>query len=68
MDEEKCTLTPSELELIRQYQTDLCCKQMADELGITINTLYEHQRNIIEKLNLPSIAHCVMHACKKGWV
>lgn len=59
-------LTKRELEVLHAYDLQLPCKQLADHLGMSVETLYTHQRNIISKLEVSSIAHAVA-LMKSDW-
>jgi DNA-binding NarL/FixJ family response regulator len=47
-------LTTRQLEIVKLCASDLCDKQIADQLGITISTLNSHKHLIFEKLNVHS--------------
>jgi len=51
---EESHLTSRELEVVKLCASDLCDKQIADQLGISISTLNSHKSNIFEKLNVRS--------------
>jgi DNA-binding CsgD family transcriptional regulator len=64
--EEKKELTEREKEIIKSYDSTKCLKNMAEDLGISVDTFYKHQGNILEKTGLPSITHVVAFY-KKDW-
>ena len=66
--DDPCPLCDRELELLALYSSKQHCKQMADSMGITINTLYTHQRSILRKMKEPTIAHAVATAKDKKWI
>ena len=47
-------LTSRQLEIAQLLATDLCDKQIADKLGITISTLDTHKKTLFEKCNVHS--------------
>ena len=47
-------LTPRQLEIVKLLATDLCDKQIADKLGITLSTLDTHKKTLFEKCNVSS--------------
>ena len=47
-------LTSRQLEIAQLMATDLCDKQIADRLGITISTLDTHKKTLFEKCNVHS--------------
>lgn len=47
-------LTPRQLEVARLLATDLCDKQIADQLNISLSTLDTHKKNLFEKCNVSS--------------
>jgi DNA-binding CsgD family transcriptional regulator len=59
--DKKKKLTKREKEVLKAYDTNLHTEKIADNLCISIATLYTHHRNILEKTGLPSIANAVSH-------
>lgn len=49
-------LTPREMELFRAMSEGLCANGLARRFGISTNTVGNHRRNIMRKLNLSSLA------------
>lgn len=47
-------LTPRQLQIVKLLATDLCDKQIADELGICVSTLDTHKKTLFEKCNVAS--------------
>lgn len=47
-------LTPRQLRVVQLCASDLCDKQIADQLGITISTLNCHKHLLFEKLQVHS--------------
>lgn len=55
-------LTPRQLEVVRLCASDLCDKQIADKLGISISTLNSHKASAFEKLNVHSKSGLITEA------
>lgn len=55
-------LSPREKEIIGLIKTGLASKQIADRLGISINTVNRHRQNIIEKLSVRNSVEAVAAA------
>jgi len=53
------TLTPREYEVLNQVVSGRLNKEIASELGITIRTVKEHRRRVMEKLEANSLAELV---------
>jgi FixJ family two-component response regulator len=53
------TLTPREHEVLDQVVSGLLNKEIASELGITIRTVKEHRKRIMEKMEANSLAELV---------
>lgn len=47
-------LTSRELQVVTLMASDLCDKQIADQLGITVSTLNTHKIHLFEKFNVHS--------------
>jgi len=63
-----CPLSPRELEVLELLQRGLMVKEIADELGISDETVRTHKDNIKRKLNALNVAHAVAIAIHKGWL
>lgn len=55
-------LTPRQLEIVKLCASDLCDKQIADQLGISISTLNSHKHLAFEKLNVHSKSGLITEA------
>ncbi len=55
-------LTPRQLEVVKLCASDLCDKQIADQLGISISTLNSHKAASFEKLNVRSKSGLITEA------
>ena len=53
------TLTPPEHEVLNEVVSGRLNKEIASELGITIRTVKEHCRRVMEKMNAKSLAELV---------
>jgi len=53
------TLTPREHEVLNQVVSGRLNKEIASELGITIRTVKEHRRRVMEKMEANSLAEFV---------
>lgn len=59
-------LTDRELEIVQQMSFGLKAKDIADELDLSIHTVYTHQKNIMRKLKLKSSAEVILYALSEG--
>jgi len=59
------TLTPRELEVLKQVATGMSNREIGDQLFISENTVKNHIRNILEKLQLHSRMEAVMYAVRE---
>ncbi len=55
-----------EREIILACRDGLLCKEIADRLGITVNTVNYHKKNIFSKLGINNTMEMVQYALKKG--
>jgi two-component system, LuxR family, response regulator FixJ len=53
------TLTPRERDVLNQVVSGQLNKEIASELGITIRTVKEHRRRVMEKMEATSLAELV---------
>jgi len=58
--------TPREREIILLSREGLMCKEIADRLNISINTVNNHKKNIFQKLGINNTMEMVQYALKKG--
>jgi len=58
--------TPREREIILLCRDGLMCKEIADRLNISINTVNNHKKNIFQKLGINTTMEMVQYALKHG--
>ena len=58
--------TPREREIILLSRDGLMCKEIADRLNISINTVNNHKKNIFQKLGINNTMEMVQYALKTG--
>jgi DNA-binding NarL/FixJ family response regulator len=59
-------LTDREREVLQQLAEGKTTKEMADALSVSVKTVETHRRNIMEKLNLHSVAELTKYAIREG--
>jgi DNA-binding NarL/FixJ family response regulator len=59
-------LTNREREVLQQLAEGRATKEMADALSVSVKTVETHRRNIMEKLNLHSVAELTKYAVREG--
>ncbi|MDD2239974.1 MAG: response regulator transcription factor [Kiritimatiellae bacterium] len=59
-------LTDREREVLQQLAEGNSTKEMASALGVSVKTVETHRRNIMEKLNLHSVAELTKYAIREG--
>jgi DNA-binding NarL/FixJ family response regulator len=59
-------LTDREREVLQQIAEGVSTKEIADVLGVSVKTVETHRRNIMEKLDLHSIAELTKYAIREG--
>jgi DNA-binding NarL/FixJ family response regulator len=59
-------LTEREREVLQQISEGVSTKEIASSLGISVKTIETHRRQIMEKLNLHSVAELTKYAVKEG--
>ena len=59
-------LTEREREVLQQISEGIATKEIAASLGISVKTVETHRRQIMEKLNLHSVAEFTKYAVKEG--
>ncbi|HEX5862387.1 MAG TPA: response regulator transcription factor, partial [Nocardioides sp.] len=60
-------LTPRELDVLRLVAQGLTTRQIGKQLSITENTVKNHVRHTLEKLQLHSRLDAVMYAIRARW-
>lgn len=61
-------LTKREIEILGMLSKGMASKQVADELFLSVNTVNNHRRNILEKTNTENTAEAVRFAISMGLV
>lgn len=59
-------LTEREREVLQQISEGSSTKETAASLGVSVKTIETHRRQIMEKLNLHSVAELTKYAVKEG--
>lgn len=59
-------LTDREREALQLIAEGKSTKEVADALGVSVKTVETHRRNIMEKLNLHSVAEITKYAIREG--
>ena len=58
--------TEREREIITACRDGLMCKEIADRMGLSINTINTHKKRIFQKLGINTTLEMVQYALKKG--
>jgi len=61
-------LSPREREVLQLIAEGLSAKEIAAHINLSIKTIETHRRNIMEKLNMHSIAEVTKYAVREGLV
>jgi len=61
-------LTPRELEVLRLICDGLSNREIADQLGVSVNTVAVHRANIMNTLGVHKTAELVVYAIRHGLV
>ncbi len=59
-------LSDRELQIVETMSRGLKAKDIADELNLSVHTVYTHQKNIMKKLQLKSSAEVILYALSEG--
>lgn len=59
-------LSPREREVLQRLAEGHSTKQMAAQLGVSVKTVETHRRQIMEKLNLYTVAELTKYAIREG--
>jgi two-component system response regulator NreC len=59
-------LTEREREVLQLLSEGLATKEIASQLRVSVKTVETHRRNIMEKLNLHSVAELTKYALREG--
>jgi two-component system, NarL family, response regulator NreC len=60
------TLTDREREVLQLTAEGKSTKEIAGEMGVSVKTVETHRRNIMEKLDLHSVAELTKYAIREG--
>ena len=63
---ESRSLTNRETEVLQHISSGMRTREIADKLEVSVKTIETHRRQIMEKLNLHSIAELTKYAIKEG--
>lgn len=63
-----CNLTQRELDVVRLAANGHPNKSIAATLGISVQTVQVHFRNIFGKLDVNNRSEAIMYAIKNGWI
>ena len=66
--ERNAGLTPRELEVLKWIVEGKSNKEIADELGLSVNTVSVHRANIMDALGIHKTAELVVYAIRNGLV
>jgi DNA-binding NarL/FixJ family response regulator len=61
-------LTPREREVLQLLAEGMAAKEIAAHLNVSVKTVETHRRNMMEKLNMHSIAELTKYAVREGLV
>ena len=59
-------LTPREREVLQLVAEGHTTKQIAAALHVSVKTVETHRKHLMDKLNLPSVAHLTRYAILEG--
>jgi len=63
-----CNLSPRELEVLQLIVDGWSTKEIADQLGLSVNTVGAHRSNIMRELGIHKTAELVVYAIRKRLV
>lgn len=61
-------LTTREIEIVKFISEGKTAKEIAEEINISIHTIYTHRKNIMKKLKMNSTSELVLYAVRNGIV
>ena len=62
----RVTLTPREREVLQLLAEGLRTKQVARKLDVSVKTIETHRRNLMQKLEIDSVAELTKYAIREG--
>jgi DNA-binding CsgD family transcriptional regulator len=68
LPEQKCTFSKRELEVLRLLGNGSKSQEIAQELNISIQTVYTHRKNILSKSNGASTTEVIVDSIRKGLI
>ncbi|MBX2917242.1 MAG: helix-turn-helix transcriptional regulator [Cyclobacteriaceae bacterium] len=66
LNEEDAILSAREIEILKWVSEGLSSKQIADKLFLSIHTIHNHRKNILEKCNSANSADLMRYAVQNG--
>ncbi|MDO5035486.1 MAG: LuxR C-terminal-related transcriptional regulator [Porphyromonas sp.] len=60
------TLSPREIDVLKEVALGKTNKEIADELNISMNTVMSHRKNITSKLNIKTVSGLTFYALMNG--
>lgn len=67
LDAEK-NISPRELEVLKLVASGLLNKEIADRLGISLNTVLSHRKNITAKLGIKTVSGLIFYCISHGYI
>ena len=62
------TLTPRELDILTHVAAGSTNREIAELLGLSVQTVKNHLSVTFHKLGVPNRTHAVMYASRQGWL
>jgi DNA-binding NarL/FixJ family response regulator len=59
-------LSPREREVLQLIAEGRACTQVADKLHVSVKTVESHRQQLMQKLNLRSVAELTKYAIREG--
>lgn len=67
MQEPRRAPTPMQLKILAALAAGTNRNEIAEQLGITMNTLRTHRRDMLHRIGARDTAHAVAMAHEQGW-
>jgi DNA-binding NarL/FixJ family response regulator len=61
------TLSPREIDILKRVVSGRLSKEIADEFGISQNTVENHRSNLFRKFNVANVAELIVQAGQMGY-